>query len=414
MHKTPLLDQLESGPYPSFVTDLKRLVPTKPQVNDLLGQLERSYREKITHWKHGGIVGVLGYGSGIIGRYSDLPKDFPGLEHFHTMRINQPSGWFYTSAAIRELCDIWDQYGSGVLNMHGATGDIVFLGTRTEELEPCFQALARKGFDIGGSGSAMRSPSCCVGPARCEWSCYDTLEACYDITQEYQFELHRPAFPYKFKFKFSGCPNDCVASVARADCSVIGVWKDDIRIDQSAVKAYAGGELKPRGGGSPYAKLDIQADVVELCPTGCMSFDGSTLKIDNSNCNHCMHCINLMPQALRPGTETGATLLIGSHAPILEGAQMSWVIVPFMEMEPPYDNLKEIAGNIMEWWAENGKNRERVGELILRLGMRNFLEALGLPPVPQSIKIPRANPFFFWKEADFEAEAAGKKYYTTK
>ena len=80
MHKTPLLDQLESGPYPSFVKDLKRLAATKPQVNDLLGQLERSYKEKITHWKHGGIVGVLGYGSGIIGRYSDLPDEFPGLE----------------------------------------------------------------------------------------------------------------------------------------------------------------------------------------------------------------------------------------------------------------------------------------------------------------------------------------------
>ena len=48
-----------------------------------------------------------------------------------------------------------------------------------------------------------------------------------------------------------------------------------------------------------------------------------------------MHCINLMPQALRPGTETGATLLLGSHAPILEGAQMSWVIVPFMRDGSP-------------------------------------------------------------------------------
>ncbi len=80
-----------------------------------LGQLERSYKEKITHWKHGGIVGVLGYGSGIIGRYSDLPEEFPGLEHFHTIRINQPSGWYYTTQALRELCDIWDKHGSGVL-----------------------------------------------------------------------------------------------------------------------------------------------------------------------------------------------------------------------------------------------------------------------------------------------------------
>ena len=414
MHKTPLLDQLVSGPFPSFVKDLKRLAATKPQVDDLLGQLERSYKEKITHWKHGGIVGVLGYGSGIIGRYSDLPDEFPGLAHFHTMRINQPSGWFYTSSALRELFDIWDQYGSGVLNMHGATGDLIFLGTVTDNLEPCFQAVAQKGWDIGGSGSAMRSPSCCCGQARCEWSCYDTMEACYQLTQEFQFDLHRPSFPYKYKLKFSGCPNDCVASVARSDMSMIGVWKDDIRVDQAAVAAYMGGELKPKGGGANVDKVDVDADVVALCPTQCMWLEGKNLKINNRECNHCMHCINLMPQALRPGTDKGCTVLLGSHAPILEGAQMSWVIVPFMRMEEPFDELKELTSNIMEWWAENGKNRERTGELIMRLGMRAFLEGVGLPPVPQSVRVPRANPFFFWHQSDFEAEAGGRKYFTTK
>ncbi len=410
MHKTPLLDQLESGPWPSFITDLKRVAGRKKAAADLLGVLERSYKDKITHWKHGGIVGVLGYGSGIIGRYVDLPEEFPGVEHFHTVRVNQPSGWFYTTKALRELCEIWDEHGSSLLNVHGSTGDMIFLGTTTDQLEPCFAKLTAKGWDLGGSGSAMRSPSCCVGPARCEWSCYDTLDLCYESTQHFQFEMHRPSFPYKFKIKCSGCPNDCVAAVARADMSVIGVWKDDIRIDQAAVKAYAGGELKPRGGGAPWTKMSVKEDVVDLCPTKCMSWDGKTLKIDNKNCNHCMHCISLMPMALRPGTETGATLLLGSHAPILEGAQMSWVIVPFMVMENPYDEFMELVTNITEWWSEHGKNRERVGEIILRLGMREFLKGVGLEPVPQSVKAPRANPFFFWHQEDFDAEAAGRKY----
>ena len=410
MHKTPLLDQLESGPWPSFITDLKRVAARKKSAADLLGVLERSYKDKITHWKHGGIVGVLGYGSGIIGRYIDLPEEFPGVEHFHTVRVNQPSGWFYTTKALRELCEIWDEHGSSLLNMHGSTGDIIFLGTTTPELEPCFAKLTAKGWDLGGSGSAFRSPSCCVGQARCEWSCYDTMEACYELTQHMQFEMHRPSYPYKYKLKLSGCPNDCVAAVARADCSLIGVWRDDIRIDQAAVKAYAGGELKPRGGATVYPKLDIQDDVVGLCPTFCMKYDGGKLAIDNKNCNHCMHCISLMPQALRPGTETGATFLLGSHAPILEGAQMSWVIIPFMPMEAPFDELKEVIVNIAEWWSEHGKNRERVGELMLRLGMRAFFQGVGLEPPAQTVRTPRANPFFFWHQEDFDAEAAGRKY----
>ena len=51
------------------------------------------------------------------------------------------------------------------------------------------------------------------------------------MTMSYQDELHRPPFPYKFKFKFAGCPNDCVASIARADLSFIGTWRDEIQID---------------------------------------------------------------------------------------------------------------------------------------------------------------------------------------
>ena len=56
------------------------------------------------------------------------------------------------------------------------------------------------------------------------------------------------------------------------------------------------GEIKPAGGGTIYKKLDIQNDVVGLCPTFCMSYEGGKLAIDNKNCNHCMHCINTMPR----------------------------------------------------------------------------------------------------------------------
>ena len=34
------------------------------------------------------------------------------------------------------------------------------------------------------------------------------------------------------------------------------------------------------------------------------------LEIDNANCVHCMHCINVMPKALKPGKERGATILV--------------------------------------------------------------------------------------------------------
>ena len=211
--------------------------------------------------------------------------------------------------------------------------------------------------------------------------------------------MHRPAWPYKFKFKVDGCPNCCVASIARADCSIIGTWRDDIRIDQSAVAAYAGGEIPANGGAfGPDVKVDIAKDVVALCPTQCMGYEGGKLSINDKECTRCMHCINVMPRALRPGTDTGATILVGAKAPILEGAQMGSVIIPFIKMEEPYDEFKEFVEKMWDWWDENGKNRERIGELIQRLGLSAFLEACDLQPDPRMVKMPRYNPYIFYKE----------------
>jgi sulfite reductase alpha subunit len=196
-------------------------------------------------------------------------------------------------------------------------------------------------------------------------------------------------FPYKFKIKVSACANDCVAAIARADFSIIGTWKGRIQMDAKEVKAYAA------------SGLNIREEVTDLCPTKCMTWDEGKkeLKIDDADCTRCMHCINLMPKALRQGQEKGATILVGGKAPILQGALLSTVIVPFLKLESPYDELKELIAKIIDWWDENGKSRERIGELINRVGMRTFLKAIGQKPVPQMVKSPRTNPYvFFWPE----------------
>ncbi len=123
----------------------------------------------------------------------------------------------------------------------------------------------------------------------------------------------------------------------------------------------------------------------------------ATSPIDNHECVRCMHCINVMPKALAPGKEKGATLLIGSKAPIVQGALLSSVLVPFVPQEELLDTLKELISRVWEFWDEHGKNRERVGELIQRVGMANFLDAIGLEPIPEMISAPRDNPYIFFQ-----------------
>jgi sulfite reductase alpha subunit len=398
MSDTPMIDELEKGPWPSFVREIRRAGEQSATARDLINILELSYNDKKTHWKHGGVVGVRGYGAGVIGRYVDMPEKFPGVAHFHTVRVNQTSGFVYNTKGMGEIMDIWDKRGSGMTNLHGSTGDLVLLGTNTDQLEPIFTEIAQKGWDLGGSGSDLRTPSCCIGPARCEYSCIDTMEMTRELTNHYQDELHRPAFPYKFKIKVAGCPNDCVASIARSDLSLIGTWKDDIQQDDAEVAKYVKGN-----------EIDVLREVVMMCPTQCMDLDGEKLTIDNSNCVRCMHCINKMPKALATGKEKGCTILLGAKAPIVEGAMLASVIIPFMELEAPYDNLKELIEAFWEVWDEDGKNKERIGEFMERMGKGEFVKAVAqvladndseveLDVMPDQILHPRENPYIFYDE----------------
>jgi len=398
MSDTPMIDELEKGPWPSFVREIRRAGEQSATARDLINILELSYNDKKTHWKHGGVVGVRGYGAGVIGRYVDMPEKFPGVAHFHTVRVNQTSGFLYNSKGMGEIMDIWDKRGSGMTNLHGSTGDLVLLGTNTDQLEPIFTDIAQKGWDLGGSGSDLRTPSCCLGPARCEFSMIDTLEMTRELTNYYQDELHRPAFPYKFKIKVAGCPNDCVASIARSDLSLIGIWKDDIRQDDAEVANYVNGN-----------EIDVMREVVMMCPTQCMDLDGTKLSIDNSNCVRCMHCINKMPKALRPGADQGCAILLGAKAPIVEGAMLASVIIPFMKMEAPFDELKELIEAFWEVWDEDGKNKERIGEFMERMGKGEFVKAVAqvledndseveLDCFTDQILHPRENPYIFYDE----------------
>lgn len=400
MPKTPLLDELESGPWPSFVTGLKRLAqsedkPYASMMKDLLGQLEHSYETRKGYWK-GGTVGVFGYGAGVIPRFSEVADKFPDSSEFHTLRIQPPAGMHYTTDLLRQMCDVWEKHGSGLIAFHGQSGDIMFQGTDTEHVQSAFDEFNEMGFDLGGAGAGIRTSMSCVGAARCEQSCYDEQKALRTIINNTLDDMHRPSLPYKMKFKFSGCANDCVNATHRSDFATLGTWRDDIKIDQAEVKNY----IAKNG-----RKWAID-QVVTMCPTNAVSLnDDDTLAIDNKSCVRCMHCINVMTKALSPGDDKGITILIGGKRTLKIGDLMGTVVVPFMKLETDedYERLLEIATNVIEFFAENALDHERTGEMIERIGLVNFLEGVGLPVDPNMVSHPRANSYVRMDGWDEEA-----------
>jgi sulfite reductase alpha subunit len=407
MHDTPMLDALETGPWPSFVTGLKRLAKDKDYVVDLLGTLETSYQTKKGYWK-GGTVGVFGYGGGVIPRFTELKNDkgepvFPDAAELHTLRVQPPPGMHYTSDVLRKMCDIWEKHGTGLIAFHGQSGDIMFQGATTAKVQEAFDELNELGFDLGGAGPAVRTSMSCVGAARCEQSCYDEGFAHRKVINTFVDDIHRPALPYKFKFKFSGCPNDCMNSIQRADMAVIGTWRDNMRADEALARKWF----------DKHGMNELVNDVVARCPTKAIQLkevkelrqgdkitsvkvnDTHALEIDNSDCVRCMHCINVMTGALAHGTDTGATILVGGKRTLKIGDLMGTVVVPFMSLknDEDYDNLVDLAQRVIDFFAENALEHERTGEMIERIGLVNFLEGIGVDIDPNMVATPRTNPY---------------------
>ncbi|RDH88429.1 MAG: dissimilatory-type sulfite reductase subunit alpha [endosymbiont of Escarpia spicata] len=402
IHDTPMIDQLEEGEWPSFVKGIKRLRDMHPDkrinemTNDLLGQLEHSYETRKGYWK-GGTVSVYGYGGGIIPRFSKVGDLYPKSKEFHTLRVQPPAGNYYTTEILLKLADSWEKYGSGLVTFHGQTGNIMFIGATTENTQRFFNEINEYGFDLGGAGPCMRTAQSCVGSGRCEQSCANEHKIHRLLINDFIDEMHRPALPYKFKFKVSGCPNDCVNAIERSDFAVIGTWRDDMKVDQLEVKHYVAKK------GRKY----LNDNVISRCPTHALTLDSDdALTVDNKNCVRCMHCLNVMPKALSPGDDKGVTILIGGKRTLKIGDLFGSVVVPFMklESEEDYRKLQELAEETVDFFAENALEHERVGEMIERIGLVNFLEGIGLEIDPNMVVHPRENSYVRTDHWDEEAK----------
>ena len=400
-HATPMLDELEKGPWPSFVSGIKNLRDGHPSgrvngmANDLLGQLEHSYETRKGYWK-GGTVSVYGYGGGIIPRFSEVGQQFPESKEFHTLRVQPPAGHHYSTDILRQLADSWEKWGSGLVTFHGQTGNIMFIGATTENTQKFFDEINDYGFDLGGAGPCVRTSQSCVGSARCEQSCANEHKIHRMLVNNFTDDVHRPALPYKFKFKISGCPNDCMNAIERSDFAVIGTWRDEIVVEQDQWKKY----VDKKG------RQHVIDNIITRCPTKCMSLkNDDTLEIDDRNCVKCMHCLNVVPSALSPGEDRGVSVLIGGKRTLKIGDLMGTVIVPFMKLdtEADYERLVELAESSIDFWAENGLEHERCGEMIERIGLVNFLDGIGVEVDPNMVDHPRESSYVRMDGWDEEA-----------
>ncbi|GIT54657.1 MAG: hypothetical protein Ct9H300mP16_18170 [Pseudomonadota bacterium] len=242
-----------------------------------LGQLEHSYETRKGYWKGGlsaftAMAEASSRGSRRWARNFRIPKSFT------------PCGYSRRPVITiqRTFCANWLTVGevgfrSGDLSR--PDGNIMFIGSTTENTQNFFDEINDYGFDLGGAGPCVRTAMSCVGSSRVNSRVPTSTGFIVNWSTTSPMTCTAPHCRTSSNSKSRGFPNDCMNSIERADMAVIGTWRDDIRIDEDEWKSY----VQSKG------RQHVIDNIITRCPSSCMSLkDDDTVEIDNRNwCDAC-------------------------------------------------------------------------------------------------------------------------------
>lgn len=360
-----MLEQIEKGNWPNFIREAKK---TRYPV-DLYGVSLGLKRDLFTT---GGYVSVPGAPTGILMRVTSRPDIG---ENTNVVRVLIPSGNFVTSDMLDQFCDFADKYGVGMLHALSTGQDIEIPGIAKDRIKDFVTDFRSAGMEIGSTGDAFRSTTTCVGSALCEYAGFDTMggrDSFYDRFNEY---AKYPTFPHKFKVKIAGCPLDCARSTQKADFGIVGTW-DGAPLIRPEILARL--------------EEDALADLVASCPTGAITRSDGGLRIKAEDCTQCMICIRKGKGALAPGENKKFLIYVGGKLRGKKGPMSSKLLTRVDSLEDTFDLLERV----VDAWSEHAARKERLGDMIFRLGMKGFLDLINMQPDAINVKDLRTNVFY--------------------
>lgn len=384
---TPLCDRLVSGPYPSHVRELR-------QGSYPIRMLEEGLRLNRTQWGAGGYVSVPPLLSGV----SVIGSGQPGIASETTcLRLLGVPGGYLSAGLMRGLADLADRYGDGHLRWTTA-GSIEF-GVKLERILDAVAAANALGMDAGSTGDDLRCISACPGSYRCDLALVNAPDIAYALGLATIDDQQYPGMPNKVKTAVAGCPNDCVRAQMQKDHAFVGVFRGAPVVDAELMARWLQGEFAPDAAAGTTRRVDLSY-LIENCPGSAIERSGDSVAIDPDSCRHCMLCINKCP-AIRPGDDRGVAWVAGGkygHRGA-NGPMVGFVLAPFIPAVPPgYDEIVDLCKRFLDVYADYGRRKERVGDMLVRLGLRTVLELMELEPDPAMLEEPTHRMFVVWPD----------------
>lgn len=256
-------------------------------------------------------------------------------QEYFAMRLHAVGGDF-TAGQLKKVAEVAEKYGRGQVHLSTRQGiEIHFV--HHSKLEEARQDLETAEIAMGACGPRIRIVVACPGAATCRWGIIDTKPVSQYLDQKY----FRQDTPHKFKMSVTGCPHNC----AKATENDLGIM----------------GGILPRWEKETCLNCDL---CINSCPTRAIYQEADEYRLDESKCIYCSICTSNCPANSWAAAQKGYILWIGGTMGKIP--RLGTKLKALIETEAELYRLVE---DIIKYYRNHGKKRERFGHMIDRIGV---------------------------------------------
>jgi dissimilatory sulfite reductase beta subunit len=272
-----------------------------------------------------------------------------------------------STKTIRLFAEIADEFCGGHLRWT-SRNNVEFLITDESKVDPCVARLTKEGYPVGGTGPAITNIVHTQGWVHCHSAATDASGVVKSIMDElFPYYNGEKKLPAKLRIAFACCLNMCGA-VHCSDIAILGVHR--------------------RAPVIKHEEMNKQCEIpstVSACPTGAVrpaTVDGhQSVEVIEEQCMFCANCYTVCPaMTLNDPVSDGVSIWVGGKVSQARSEpKFSKLAIPYIPNEPPrWPTVVKAVKNIVEVYAKNARNWERMGEWIERIGWPRFFKLTGI------------------------------------
>jgi sulfite reductase beta subunit len=265
---------------------------------------------------------------------------------------------------VRRLCDLADKYADGYLRWT-IRNNVEFMTSNWDNVEPLIKELQDSGHPVGGTGNSISSIAHTQGWLHCDIPATDASGVVKSLMDELYDEFVNEQMPNRVRMATSCCEINCGG---QADIAIIVQHTKPPRIDHETLAATCS-----------------MPSTVARCPVAAIrptTVNGKqSLMVVEEKCVYCGACFGACPsmEINHPDHSKLAIWVGGKNSnPRSKPSNMKLVAHGLPNNPPRWPEVAEVVKRILQAYKKGGRDWERLGEWIDRIGWKRFFEETGL------------------------------------